>query len=62
MDDEGYSIREAVIEVGRTRMTPVILTAMATILGLIPLATGLNIDFYNLFAKWSPGIYFGGDK
>ncbi len=62
MMKQGYSIREAVIEAGRTRMTPVILTAMATILGLIPLATGLNIDFYNLFAKWSPGIYFGGDN
>ncbi|HNT21029.1 MAG TPA: efflux RND transporter permease subunit [Saprospiraceae bacterium] len=62
MMKQGYSIREAVVEAGRTRMTPVILTAMATILGLIPLAIGFNIDFVTLFSEWSPNIYLGGDN
>lgn len=59
---QGYSIREAAVEAGRTRMTPVFLTAMATILGLIPLAIGFNIDFITLFSEWKPNIYLGGDN
>lgn len=59
---QGNNIREASIEAGRTRMTPVFLTAMATILGLIPLAIGLNIDFYTLFSEWKPNIFLGGDN
>lgn len=59
---EGQSLREAVIEGGRTRLNPVILTAASTILGLIPLALGVNIDFYGLFASFDPNIYFGGDN
>ena len=43
-------------------MTPVLLTATATILGLIPLAVGLNIDFVKLFTELNPHIYFGGDS
>jgi len=53
---------EALIEAGRTRMTPVLLTATAAILGLIPLAVGLNIDFVSLFTTFNPHIYFGGDN
>ena len=53
---------DAVVEAGRTRMTPVILTAMATISGLIPLAIGFNIDFVTLFTEFNPHIYFGGDS
>ena len=53
---------EAVIEAGRIRMTPVILTATATILGMIPLAVGFNIDFVKLFTEFNPHIYFGGDS
>lgn len=53
---------EAIIEAGRTRMTPVLLTATAAILGLIPLAVGLNIDFVSLFTTFNPHIYFGGDN
>ena len=43
-------------------MTPVLLTAGATILGLIPLAVGLNMDFAKLFGELNPHIYFGGDS
>ncbi len=55
-------VHEAVIEAGRTRMTPVILTAIAAILGLIPLAIGFNIDFASLFSSFEPHIFFGGDN
>jgi len=43
-------------------MTPVLLTAIATILGLIPLAVGLNIDFVTMFSELNPHIFFGGDS
>jgi multidrug efflux pump len=59
---EGMTIHESLLEAGRTRMTPVLLTATATILGLIPLAVGLNMDFAKLFSQGNPEIYFGGDN
>jgi multidrug efflux pump len=62
MMEQGSSAREAIMEAGRTRMTPVILTASATILGLIPLAVGLNIDFVTLFTHFNPHLFFGGDS
>jgi multidrug efflux pump subunit AcrB len=62
MIEQGMSVRDAIIEAGRTRMTPVLLTATATMLGLIPLAIGFNIDFATLFSEFSPHIYFGGDN
>lgn len=58
----GLQIEEAIIEAGKTRMTPVLLTATATILGLIPLAIGLNIDFATLFSELNPHIFLGGDS
>ncbi|WP_234571188.1 efflux RND transporter permease subunit [Rhodohalobacter sp. 614A] len=60
--NEGADLKTAVIEGGATRLNPVLLTAASTILGLIPLAIGLNIDFYGLFASFEPNIYFGGDN
>lgn len=60
--DEGKRLLAATIEAGQTRMTPVILTATAAILGLIPLAIGLNIDFAELFATGDPHIFLGGDN
>lgn len=60
--EEGHSLKEALIEAGKARMTPVLLTATATMLGLIPLAVGLNIDFVTLFTELNPHIYFGGDN
>lgn len=59
---EGMTPYDAIVESGRTRMTPVLLTATAAILGLIPLAVGLNIDFSELFTHFSPHIFFGGDS
>jgi multidrug efflux pump subunit AcrB len=59
---EGMSPYDAIIESGRTRMTPVLLTATAAILGLIPLAVGMNVDFGSLLSTGNPHLYFGGDN
>jgi len=59
---QGVELKEAIIEAARTRMTPVLLTAMAATLGLIPLAVGFNIDFITLFTEFNPHIFFGGDN
>lgn len=60
--DDGHDVVHAIVEAGRIRMTPVILTATAAILGLIPLAIGFNIDFSSLLSTGDPKIYFGGDS
>ena len=54
--------KEVIIEGGRARLRPVILTAITTVLGLIPLAIGINIDFFGLFQDFDAGIYIGGDN
>jgi multidrug efflux pump len=59
---QGMPLKEAIIEAGKTRMTPVLLTASATIMGLVPLAVGMNIDFVTLFTELDPHIFFGGDS
>lgn len=59
---EGYELREAVVMAGKTRLTPVILTATAAILGLIPLAIGLNLNFFTLFSDFEPHFFLGGDS
>ena len=53
---------ECIILGGKTRLRPVLLTAITTVLGLIPLAIGFNFDFYGLLTELNPGIYFGGDN
>ncbi len=58
----GMKTREAVIKAGKTRIIPVLLTAIAAILGLIPLAVGFNINFITMFSDLSPHIFFGGDS
>ena len=62
MIEQGMDVKDAIIEAGRTRMTPVLLTATATMLGLIPLAVGLNMDFVTLFTEFDANLYFGGDN
>lgn len=59
---EGMEPYDAIVEAGRTRMTPVLLTALSTTLGLIPLGIGLNMDFGALFSELNPHIYLGGDN
>lgn len=64
-DDEMLSvvqINEVIVRSGRARLRPVILTAITTVLGLIPLAVGINIDFFALFAEFNPHFYIGGDN
>ncbi len=62
LEKPGISLKEAIIQAGKIRMTPVMLTAFSTILGLIPLAVGLNIDFGTLFTELNPHIFFGGES
>ncbi|HOZ14792.1 MAG TPA: efflux RND transporter permease subunit [Tenuifilaceae bacterium] len=59
---KGMKTRDAIVEAGKTRITPVVLTATATILGLVPLAIGMNINFVTLFTELNPHIHFGGDN
>lgn len=66
LDEDDYLDRkellECIIKAGKARLRPVLLTAITTILGLIPLAIGFNINFYTLFTELDPQIYVGGDN
>jgi multidrug efflux pump len=55
-------VKAVIIKAGKARLRPVVLTAITTVLGLIPLAIGLNIDFFSLFTSLDPKIYIGGDN
>jgi multidrug efflux pump subunit AcrB len=61
-DRDGMERREALVQGGKTRFRPVILTATTTALGLVPLAVGLNFDFFGLYGSLSPELYWGGDQ
>jgi len=66
LEKENYLNRDdlfnAIIKAGKARLRPVLLTAITTILGLIPLAIGLNINFFTLSSDFNPNIYIGGDN
>ncbi|MFY7652141.1 MAG: efflux RND transporter permease subunit [Chitinophagaceae bacterium] len=58
----GVKTKEAIIQAGKTRIIPVLLTALAAILAFIPIAVGFNIDFVTTFSELNPHIFFGGDN
>ena len=55
-------IKSCIAEGGATRLRPVLLTAITTVLGLIPLAIGFNFNFSTLITEWDPQIFIGGDN
>ena len=59
---EKDDLLECIIQAGKARLRPVLLTAITTVLGLIPLAIGLNINFFTLFSDFDANIYMGGDN
>ena len=60
--DRGMSKHDAIIEAGATRLRPVLLTATTTVLGLIPLTFGINVDFVGLLVNLDPNFQFGSEN
>ena len=64
LDEDAYlpidAATECIIQAGKTRLRPVLLTAITTVMGLLPMALGMNFDFAGLFTEYDPNIYFGG--
>jgi len=59
---DGLDLQEALVRGGKTRFRPVVLTALTTALGLVPLAIGLNFDFFGLYGSLDPEFYWGGEQ
>jgi len=59
---DGMDRREALVQGGKTRFRPVVLTAITTALGLVPLAVGLNFDFFGLYRSLDPALFWGGEQ
>ncbi len=55
-------VKESIIKAGSTRLRPVLLTAITTVLGLVPLAIGFNFNFFTLISESDPKIFIGGDN
>jgi multidrug efflux pump subunit AcrB len=53
---------DTIVKAGETRLRPVLLTAITTVLGLIPLAIGININFFTMLSEFNPQFYLGGDN
>jgi multidrug efflux pump subunit AcrB len=71
MEEAGYihenqlsfdEVKETIIQAGATRLRPVLLTAITTVLGLIPLAIGFNINFFSFVSRLDPEFFVGGDN
>ena len=61
LDLDSDDVKKAIVKGGSTRLRPVLLTAITTVLGLIPLAIGFNINFFTIISDLDPQFYLGGD-
>ncbi|MEX1094065.1 MAG: efflux RND transporter permease subunit, partial [Acidimicrobiia bacterium] len=59
---DGMNRKEALVQGGMTRFRPVLLTAVTTALGLVPLAIGLNFDFFGLYTSLNPDLFWAGNR